>query len=131
MAGQRAWWSGNWTEVSLPVTGTILAPNSRLPRVKPAALAQRRPMPRVEEPATSLVLAISIIMAKIPKNVWQLKAPYTTERKTANTFCRQRTSSEEMKVSTGSRKGFRKQWLAEHVHKHPAAISSQSAGAPV
>ena len=100
MAGEETWWSGNRSEViiiiiiGLPVTGTILAPNRRLPRVRAAALAQRKPMPRLEEAGTSLVLAISIIMAKIPKDVWPLTAPYTTERNTANTFCRLKNSSQ-------------------------------------
>ena len=58
----------------MPVTGTILAPNRRLPKVKPAALAQRRPMPKLEVLATSLLAAMFLIMANAPNDV----CPFTT-----------------------------------------------------
>lgn len=62
-------------ELGLPVMGTNLAPNRRLPKVKPAALTQRRPMPKLEVAATMLVASMSLIMAKAPKYVNPLTAP--------------------------------------------------------
>lgn len=59
----------------MPVTGTILAPNRRLPKVKPAALAQRRPMPKLEVLTTVLLAAMFLIMANAPKDVCPLKVP--------------------------------------------------------
>lgn len=73
--GVGEWGSPRCCEGGLPVMGTSLAPNRRLPTVRPAALAQRRPIPKLALPATSLVASMCLIMAKAPNNVTPLVAP--------------------------------------------------------
>ena len=55
--------------------GTSLAPNRRLPKVKPAALAQRKPIPKLEVLATSWLAAMFLIMANAPNEVAPLNVP--------------------------------------------------------
>ena len=55
--------------------GTILAPNRRLPKVKPAVLAQRSSIPKLEVHATSLLAAIFLIITNTPYDVAPFMLP--------------------------------------------------------